>query len=474
MSLTRKVTHAVSWQVLARGSDRGLRFLSSLLLARLLAPEDFGRLAGALVIASIVETISFLGVEQAIIKSDRGADPRFLGAAFRVMVVRGIVVALVVAACSPLGAWYYEEQALTAMTMVVALSPLVLGFANPWISSLRRDLDFRAYSVAAVTGGVAQVAVSVLLAWLGLGAMSLVIGIVANSATTVAAGWLLVPRRIDLAFDPEARAEIRSFAGKAVGMPFLLLLSLELPGVVLGRVTDLATLGTFTLARRLCSLPTEVALPIFASVLTPAYASLRGEPERLRRVWLFALASVPMLTLPVVAGTVVLDERLPRVLYGAEYAGAAGLMSLLGVANFVNAINGCCGPLFWGLGVPQRDRTQVAIRLVVVAVLSVPAARVWGVVGVAGAIAVAQVLSLMYALGHARALAGCSWGDVLRAMRGPALLGGSTLALASATDSVAARFGGGDLVSIAATSSVVVGGMLLGAIAIRRGKGRLA
>jgi O-antigen/teichoic acid export membrane protein len=459
MGLRRKATQALSWQVLARGADRGLRFLSSLLLARLLAPDDFGRLAGALFVASVVEAISFLGVEQAIIRSSRGADPRFLGTAFRVMAVRGVVVAAVVAACAPLSAWYFEDASLAGLSLIVALSPLVLGFANPWIASLRRELDFRAYSIAMTIGGVAQVGCAIALASLGLGAKALVIAIVANSATTVVAGWLLARRKLDFTADPEALSEIRGIAGKAAGMPFLLMLAMELPSAILGRVADLSTLGTYTLARRLCSLPTEVALPIFSSVLTPAYASIRDDPARLRRVWLVAVSGVALLTAPVVAGSVVLDDALPRLCYGSEYAGAPGVVSILGISAFVNAITACCGALFWGLGAPQRDRTQVGIRLATAVPLAIPAAYWRGALGVAAAVAISQLAGLVYSIVHARRLVDCDWRELVAAMRAPAIVTVASLSATLLANAAAVRFGCGDLGRTVAASIVVLLGM---------------
>lgn len=470
MSLARRTTKAVAWQLFARGAERGLKFLSAVVLARLLAPDDFGRFATALVLVSVIETLSFLGVEQAIIQSRRGDEPRFLAAALRMTIWRGLGVSLFVAMLSPVAGWYSEDPSVAVIALIVAISPAVVGFTNPWVAARRKALDFRAFSVAAVVGGAAQVLVSISCASMGVGAASLAIGIVAASAATVAAGWLLARGPLDFTRDEEAGAELRGFARKAVGMPFVLSLCNEAPTFVLARVADLATVGTYSLARRLCSLPTEVALPILGTVLAPAYASMRDEPARIHRTWLFALACVPLITVPAVAGAVVLDERLPAFIFGREYAGSAGLISLLGVVALVNALTGCCGPLFWGLGKPQFDRMQIGIRFACIVVGAVPLTAHWGATGLAGSIAIGQVAALLYALRHARIMAGASRRDVLRALAPAALCGGVAMSIMWSTDQLLSRFGFPEAVRVLSIGAEAAVGMAISALWIFRAR----
>ncbi|MFM7051782.1 MAG: oligosaccharide flippase family protein [Planctomycetota bacterium] len=470
MSLARKTTKAVAWQLFARGAERGLKFLSAVALARLLAPDDFGRFATALVLVSVIETLSFLGVEQAIIQSRRGDEPRFLAAALRMTILRGFAVAAFVAALSPIAGWYSEDHAVTVIALVVAVSPAVVGFTNPWVAARRKALDFRVYSVAAVVGGAAQVAASLACAWMGLGALSLAIGIVATSAATVATGWMLARGPLDFTRDSEARTELRGFARKAVGMPFVLALCNEAPTFVLARMADLATVGTYGLARRLCSLPTEVALPILGTVLAPAYASMRDEPDRIRQTWLFALGCVPLITVPAVAGAVVLDERLPAFIFGSDYAGSAGLVSLLGVVALVNALTGCCGPLFWGLGRPQFDRMQIGIRLACIAAGSVPLTARWGATGLAGSIAIGQVAALLYALRHARIIACASRREVLQALAPAALYGGIAMSAMWSTDRLLERLNLPEAARVLSVGAETAAGMALAAVWILRAR----
>jgi len=416
MSLRQKTTRAAAWQFAARLSDRGLRFAASVVLARMLAPEDFGALAAVLVVSGMVEAITYAGVDQAIAQSPRSADPRFLGSAFRILAIRGLLIATGVFLAAPLVDWYYGRDDLTWLVRIVALSSLVAGVANPWVHSERKELRLQPFSISIVAAGLAQIGVSLFGATLGFGAMALALGTLAGSVASTITGWLLILRRLDITSDPEAMRELRSFAGRAAGIPFLIALFLQLPGLVLGRATGLTELGIFTLAQRLTSLPGEIALPIFGSVLSPAYAQIREDRERLKRVWMLAVSGVALLVAPAVAAVAVLDGRVPAVVYGDRYAGPAGVVALLAVASWFSVIASCCGALFWGVARPDLDRVVMAIRLIVALGVGVFATERWGAVGFAGAFALAHAVSAGLSIHFARRIVGATWGSVARAL----------------------------------------------------------
>ncbi len=425
----RKTTHAIGWQFAARMTDRGLRFGANVLLARMLAPGDFGALAATLVVSSVVESVSYLGIDQAIVQSSRSSDPQFLGTAFRISAFRGVLLALLIFACAPLVEWYFATPGLKDLTQVIALSPLCIGLSNPWIHSERKQLHFRPFSIAMVVGGLAQIVTALICAWRGMGAMSLAAGIVANSAVMTLVGWLLLPRPLILSTDLLASKEFRAFGARAAGIPALIMLHLQAPGLILGRMVGLPALGIYSLAEKLCSLPSEIALPVFGTVLAPAYAQVRDDQPELRRLWLRTMGGVMLLVVAPVTAMVALDERLPTLVYGARYGANAGLISVLGLVALLSTLTSCCGPLFWGVGQPNLDRRAVGLRVAVLAITATTGALYYGMIGFALGVSVAYVAALLYSLPTARRLTDAPWREVGRALAPAGLIGGVTLAI---------------------------------------------
>jgi PST family polysaccharide transporter len=430
MSLRAKTTRAATWQFAARLSDRGLRFVASVVLARMLAPSDFGALAAVMAVAGMVEALTYVGVDQAIAQSTRSGDPRFLGAALRITAVRGFLLSLGIFLAAPLIDWYFERDDLTTLVRIVAASSLFAGLANPWVHSERKELRLAPLSISLLAAGLVQIFVSILGARMGFGALALAIGTLASSIASTITGWLLVPRRISLAYDVEASLELRAFAARAAGIPFLIALFVQMPAFVIGRAADLATLGVFTLAQRLTSLPSEIALPVFGTVLAPAYAHIREDRERLRRVWLLAVSGVALLVMPAVAAVAVLDGRVPTVVYGSEYAGPTGLVALLAIASWFSVIASSCGALFWGVGRPDLDRVAMLIRLAAMIAVGVPATARWGAVGFSAAFAVAHGVCAVASLLFALRMVGATTGDVIRTLL-PSIGCGALVAMVS-------------------------------------------
>ncbi len=431
MSIGRQSLRGVSWQLLARGIDRGLRFASSLVLTRILAPDAFGQIAATLIVFEFIEAISFVGIEQALIQSARGDEPRFLGSAFKIMAVRGAMIATAVFLLAPMVAWYFEDPALSNMVRIVSLASLVRGFENPWIASARRALHFGPGAIAIMVGAGAQVGCAIAGALLGLEATALALAFVASAIATAAVGWVLIRQRLDFTRDEAALAELRGFAAKAAGVPFLISLSGQLPALVLGRFAGLPILGIYALAARLASLPNEIALPVLGTVLTPAYAKIRDDVPRLRAAWLRSLGGVACLIAPITAAVVVLDDALPTMLYGERYAGVPGLMSLLALTAASSSVTACCGAIFWALGRPHIDRVALLLRISITATFGTMGAYFGGVIWFTSVVALAMLSSLIYCLPHARAATEASWREIIRVLFPATLIGGASLAIAS-------------------------------------------
>ncbi len=431
MSIGRQTLHGVSWQLLARGIDRGLRFASSLVLTRMLAPEAFGQIAATMIVIGFIESFSFVGIEQALIQSKRGDEPRFLGSTFKITAGRGAVIAMVVFLVAPIVAWYFEDPALSNMVRIVSIASLVRGFENPWIASARRALRFKAGAVTIMVGAAAQVSCAIAGAWFGLGATALALAFVASAAATSLAGWILIAQRLDFTRDEPAMAELRGFAAKAAGVPFLITLCGQVPALVLGRISGLGVLGVYGLANQLSSMPNEIALPVLGTVLTPAYAQIREDVPRLRAAWLRSLGGVAALIMPITAAVIVLDDALPTMLYGPRYAGAPGLMSLLALTAAISSITACCGAIFWAIGRPHIDRVSLLWRLGIMVTLGTLGAQMGGVIWFAAAVALAMLSSLIYCLPHARVATESSWREIARALLPAAIIGSASLVIAS-------------------------------------------
>ncbi|MEZ5481328.1 MAG: oligosaccharide flippase family protein [Porticoccaceae bacterium] len=129
------------WMVAMRWAMRFVGFFSSIILARLLAPEDFGLVAMAMMVVALIDTLSSTGVDLALIR-ERDTERKLYNAAWTIQVIQGAIVAVVMLCAMPFIADYFGESKLYTILTILAGAYFFQGFKNIGIVAFRKELDF--------------------------------------------------------------------------------------------------------------------------------------------------------------------------------------------------------------------------------------------------------------------------------------------------------------------------------------------
>jgi lipopolysaccharide exporter len=161
-SLVRLTAIGATWMVAWRMVTRILGLASTLILARVLVPADFGLLAMATTFAAAVEAFSQLGLQDALVRHPRGEA--LMDTAFTLQVGRAILTSLLVALAAPAAAWWFEEPRLVPVLLILAVSSLVAGAENVGIVEFRREMRYDKQFILLSGPRLLQVAVTIPLA----------------------------------------------------------------------------------------------------------------------------------------------------------------------------------------------------------------------------------------------------------------------------------------------------------------------
>src|SRR6266566_2761751 len=138
----RRIPRALGWTIALRIATRGLAVVSTLVIARLIAPEEFGTFAAVLIGSQLIASFTDISMSSAIVQMSR--DPRpFVNTAWTVDVARGVIVCIGVFALAPTWATLMHVPEATDLLRVLAGAHLILGLHNTGTYLLRRALDFR-------------------------------------------------------------------------------------------------------------------------------------------------------------------------------------------------------------------------------------------------------------------------------------------------------------------------------------------
>ena len=199
-ALQERVVHAGFWSVLLYGVGRMFGFVRTMIVARLLAPDDIGLFALVTLALIFVETLSKTGFQSALIHR-QGDIVRDLNVAWTVHVIRGLMRAGGLFYIAPAIAYFFDEPAVKSLIQVVAVAMICQGFTNTGVIYLRKELEFHKEFLFSVSRVIADLSVSIAAAIYFRNAWALTYGLVAGYAVQVIVSYQIHPFRPRFSFD---------------------------------------------------------------------------------------------------------------------------------------------------------------------------------------------------------------------------------------------------------------------------------
>lgn len=461
--LLRRAVSGMLWSYGSFLSARLLTLLATALLARLLSPREFGEVALALVLLALLETLSHLGLAQALVvhvrdgDDDGDDDAAAADTAFVATVSLSAGVALIIAASGGLAASFFDQPSLRALLPVLAAALFLRALAYTHYALAQRDLAFRQRSTAEIGEVLIRGLTGVGLALGGLGAWSLVLAQLAGAATFTVLLWTLVPWRPRLRV---RRAHLRSLAGfgsAVTGVDLLAAVITNVDYVVVGRTLGAGALGLYTLGFKVPELLVFSFALVADRVLFPVYAAVQR--SELAAAVTEALRYVLLASVPCTVAVALLARPLIGVLFGDQWAAAVPAAQILAFYALATALTIPAGSALKATG--RADVVlKIAVPWSVTAVVLVVLAAPHGIAAVAAAQTAAACLAAAAGLLVARRLLGLSLRAVCRVGL-PAMVAGVAMALVLWG---IGRAGLGDLATLAvsgAAGSAVYAGVVL-------------
>lgn len=427
-SLGGRSARGVLWTISGQWGSQVVRLATTVVLARLLTPDDYGLMAMVWAITGFVSTVGSLGLSEAVVQR-KDLTHAQTSALFWLNVSLGLVLTLLVAAGAPLVAAFYGRPALVEITWALSVTFFLGGLMVQHQALMLRRLDFRAVAVRSFISTVVTTVVSIAVALTGAGYWALVAGQLAGSSSSLLMAWRAVAWRPSRPRRAAGVGELVSFGGGISTFRILDYAARNVDNILIGRFLGAAQLGLYTRAYGLLTLPlTQIHNPV-ANVVRPTMAALWGEPERYRRFYLTALQGLCYLVMPLVVLLAVLATPVVEVMLGDQWLESAEVFRWLAVAGLLQTVGYTNGWLYATSGRAWAMARWALISRPVI-ILAFVVGLPWGITGVAIAYAAAQLV--LTPIGIARAGRGTpvSLRDVLGVCGRPAVVAGLTGATA--------------------------------------------
>ena len=323
-SLKTKILSGVFWQGLCNIGSKGLNFVFSIILARLLAPEDFGIVAILMIFIAIAEVFVDSGFSMALIQK-KDADNIDCSSVFYINILVAVALYSVFFAAAPWIAEFYRNQELTSCFRWLALGTVIRSFSLVQGALLSKrmlfHLNFRIAFCALLISGIQGIT----MAYCGFGVWALIAQQLTNALITAILLWLLVKWRPRMVFVWDRVKRLFQFGSKLLATTLLDTLFNNLFGMIVGRLFNLSTLAYYNRGRHIPEVGMSIINSTIGSVIFPAFSEVQDDRERMRlmaqkclRVTMFfvvpAMGLLAVLARPLVI--VLLTEKwLPSVIF---------------------------------------------------------------------------------------------------------------------------------------------------------------
>src|SRR5438876_1871370 len=262
-----------------------LNLVSTMVLARLLTPRDFGLVAMVTTVTGFLRVFKDAGLSIATVQRDRITHAQ-VSNLFWINLALSIVSSLVVAAMAPVLAWFYRDPRLIGITLLLSTTYLLSGSTVQHQALLKRQMRFKAMAVIEVGALTTGVVVGVVMALLGFRYWSLV----ASSLSIEAAGFLLtwsISRwRPQLPSRRSGVGPLVRFGANRTASDFITSVARGSDNLLIGRVFGPGPVGLYSRASDLLMRPLEQFLSPINAVFLPALSCLHSQPERHRPTFL--------------------------------------------------------------------------------------------------------------------------------------------------------------------------------------------
>jgi O-antigen/teichoic acid export membrane protein len=404
-TLRQKAMRGGVWVLASMGLTNTLGMVRTIILVRLLVPQDFGIMSIAGFMLAAVAAFTQTGMATAIVQR-KHVDQTTLNAAWIIQILRSLLVFLVVFLLAPWAARFYENPAICPILRLVSLTLLFAGFSNIGLSLLTKELQFRRLALFSVSIEAVSFVFTVAVALWLRSVWAIAIGWVGNSFAYLVGSYIVHPYRPRFATHWREGKQLLSFGVNLTGKGILGFLGSQGDSAVVGKVVGMAGLGLYSLANRLSNLPSDCIAQVLADVALPAYAKLQDDAERLGNAFAVGMRAVIVLAVPASVGLFVLAPDLVQVIYGDRYMPMVTCFRVLAISNLLRCVAGIVGPVFLGVGQPGVSLFFQFIRFATFAVAIYPCTKAWGITGAAVAMVLSMVTSTTWALWRVRSVVG--------------------------------------------------------------------
>lgn len=388
-SLAARTLQGAGWLMVWRFASRGLGIVNTVVLVRLLTPGDFGLVALGMSFALSIDSLSYLGVQEALVREH--APGRVLyDTAFTINALRGLITGLIIAACAQPAARLFGDARLVPIFWVLAITLFMSCLENIGTVDFQRDVTFGKQLPIVLGPRIAGIVASIAVAVIWRSYWALVAGILVSRGARLIATYIVHPYR--------PRVTLRAWEG-LIGFSFwswalsmTALVQSRAGTFIIGAYLNPIAVGIYTIGGEIGGLASSELLDPISQALFAGFSSARRSGDSVASAYLRSISVVALVTLPANAGIALVAAPMMHLAFGPRWDAAIPLVQLFACVGVCRVAGSISSALLMAEGLP-RVGFWIELTMTALRVSCLLALAPWlGLIGVAAGMAATGVI----------------------------------------------------------------------------------
>jgi lipopolysaccharide exporter len=379
-SLSQRAIRSGVWIYLSFGVEKLFGFLSSIILARLLLPADFGVAGMAIVATGLIAVFTEVGIQQAVIYKQDDSQS-FLNTAWWLSCLRGLMMFMVTLLTAGWAAYFFKTPAVKPVIIIMGFIYILNGMNSVGLIILQRDLEFKKFSILKILSGVTGVLVGIITALLIRNYWAIIYSSLAQAVVTLIGSFLIHPFRPGRQISRPSLRFMFGYGKFLFGGSIINYLLTQGDDALVGRMLGSGNLGYYQMAYSLSNMPVSSITHVIWQVAMPVYTKKKDDIAGLREVFFQFVKITSVLAIPLAGGMLVLAQNIISVIYGEKWLPIVPSFMVLIFYGLERALNASTAPLFNAIGQPKIPFQLTAIKLILLAIIIYPLTIKYGYFG---------------------------------------------------------------------------------------------
>lgn len=331
MSIKEQATKSVFWSAVERFSVQGIQFVLTIIIARILSPDDYGLVAMLGVFMALSQVLIDSGFASALIQKQDRTEVDY-STVFHFNAVGSLLVYACLYGAAPLIADFFEEPQLVLITRVLGINLIIISLGIVQQAKLTIALDFKRQAVASFIAVVLSGALGLWMAYNGYGVWTLVFQSIVNNFLRVLLLWIFSHWMPRLQFSYQSFRSLFGFGSKLMLTGLMHQLYTNLYSLVIGKFFSAVDLGYFNRAYTIAQFPSTNLTNVVVRAIYPIQCRYQDDMEQLRSMFLKYMRATCYVTFPLMVTIVALAEPLVQVLLTEKWLPAVPYLRIICIA----------------------------------------------------------------------------------------------------------------------------------------------